>query len=717
MAKFLIVSNRLPVTVKPGDDGFTYSKSIGGLATGLKNYHEQNDALWVGWPGVAKEILSDSDQTSIAQTLEEDYKARPVFLSQEDIELYYEGFSNKTIWPLFHYFAEKTEHTIPMWEAYQAVNQRFLEALEPFIEPDSTIWVHDYQLMLLPGLIRDKYPSVKIGFFLHIPFPSFEIFRLLIWQKEILLGLLGSDLIGFHTYDYVRHFLSSIRRILGLDHHLYQIKHEDRLIETDAFPMGIHYDFFAESPVAPYEKKVDHLILSVDRLDYTKGILERLESFRVFLDKYPDYHTKVSFYLIVAPSRTGLETYESLKESIEKTVSEINGAFGSFDWMPVWFLYQSFTQEDLISFYKAADLMLVTPLRDGMNLVAKEYLAAQKNHHGMLILSETAGAASELSEALIVNPNDHDGVADEIKLAFEMSLDEKRSRHKIMQKRLKRYNVTFWADTFMKRLTAIEPAVKTLKQEEVLDLEFVDETFKAAKRKILFLDYDGTLMSFKKHPDQAYPSVRLKKRLTTLAEIPGTDVVVISGRDHQTLENWLGMLPVSLVGDHGLFIKKKNTEWKKMITPSDSWMVSLRNVLETYADQMPGAFIEDKTHSLAFHFRNAEPDMLSVKIPDLKETLRTMIGAEPIEIQEGHRVIEIKDQRINKGQATYQFTNEITYDFVLTIGDDTTDEDMFKAQADGVTIKVGFGDTAATKRVRSTKDVSALLERLENSAD
>ena len=717
MAQFIIVSNRLPVTVKKDADTFTYSKSIGGLATGLKNYHAQNDAVWVGWPGVPKEELTTQNETEITRTLKAEYQAQPVFLTADDIALYYEGFSNKTIWPLFHYFAEKTEHTTAMWESYQAVNQSFLEALEPLIEDDSTIWVHDYQLMLLPGLIREKYPHVKIGFFLHIPFPSFEIFRLLIWQKEILLGLLGSDLIGFHTYDYVRHFLSSIRRILGVDHHLYHIKHEDRIIETDAFPMGIHYDFFAHNDIAPYEKTIDHLILSVDRLDYTKGILERLDSFKAFLERYPDYHENVSFYLIVAPSRTGLETYEALKESIEKRVSEINGQFGSFDWMPVWFLYQSFTQEELISFYKAADLMLVTPLRDGMNLVAKEYLASQAEHYGMLILSETAGAASELSEALIVNPNDHAGVAADIKLAFEMEKDERISRHKIMQKRLKRYNVTFWADTFMARLNAIEPAVKVLKQEEVLDVDGLIQTFKKATQKILFLDYDGTLVGFKKHPDQAYPSVRLKKRLATLAELPNTEVVVISGRDHQTLDNWLGILPVHLVADHGLFIKKQGAAWKKMITASESWLSALRSVLETYADQMPGAFIEDKTHSLAFHYRNAEPDMLSVKIPDLKETLRTMIGAEPIEIQEGHRVIEIKDQRINKGQATYQFTNEITYDFVLTIGDDTTDEDMFKAQADGVTIKVGFGDTAATKRVRSTKDVSALLERLENSAD
>ncbi len=709
MAEVIFVSNRLPVTLQKTDETLAFSKSIGGLATGLKGYHEREDSLWFGYPGIPQDALSEQQQKHIETTLLKEHKSVPVFIQQEDVELYYEGYSNKTLWPLFHYFKEKTEHQRETWEAYQRVNARFFETLKTHLQDDSVVWVHDYQLMLLPKMIKDAFPSVKVGFFLHIPFPSYELFRLLVHHKPLLEGLMGSDLIGFHTYDYVRHFLSSVRRILGVSHALYRLPYEGREVHVDAFPMGIDYDFFALSKVV--KPAVDErIILSVDRLDYTKGILERLVAFRTFLRRYPEHHGKVKLHLIVAPSRDVLDTYERLKHDIEVLVSEINGEFGSFAWMPVWFLYQSFQQEELIGYYQTSDVMLITPLRDGMNLIAKEYLASQPTTPGVLIISETAGAASELSEALIINPNDDDMIAQAIHQALTMPVEEKRQRHKVMIKRLKRYDVHVWAKTFLERLHSLDIQPAMQKKIQTLDTTWCLEQFKNSQKRLLVLDFDGTLSPLKPLPHQAKPTPQLKKLLHSLTEIPHTDVAIISGRDYQTLDTWLGDLPLALVGDHGVWLKEHHQEWRQTITEDTRWMDTIHPLVERFSDQMPGSFIEDKTHSFAFHYRQSEPDMVAVKLPELKEALRSIIGGQPIELQEGHSVLEIKDRRVDKGQAALSLSRQKPYDFILIVGDDTTDESMFETHPNAISVKVGYGDSHAQHRLASPKEVKELLE-------
>jgi trehalose 6-phosphate synthase/phosphatase len=712
LSKTIFVSNRLPVTVSIKRHQIDYHESIGGLATGLKSFHQGSDSLWVGWPGVAKDRLRRDEEKKIEKTLNQDYKCHPVYLTDKEISRYYEGFSNKTIWPLFHYFADKAEYNERTWDYYQRVNKKFYKSLKPHIEEDSIVWVHDYQLMLLPEMIKEDFPSVKIGFFLHIPFPSSEIFRLLVWKKEILKGLLGSDLIGFHTYDYVRHFLSSVRRILNINQSFYKIQYNDRTIEVDAFPMGIDYNFFSSKQIENIQIPRDYkVILSVDRLDYTKGILERIKAYRAFLKRYPKYRGKVKLHLIVAPSRQSLPTYDELRRNIEKLVSETNGEFGSFDWMPIWYLYQSFSQDDLIKYYKEASILLVTPLRDGMNLIAKEYIAARSDHQGMLIISETAGAASELSEAIIINPNDEMQIAEGIKTALEMTKTERVERNKIMNERIKRYNVEFWATEFMNRLQKVEiKEIVKLPKDAIIDKKLIFDEFKTAKSSILFLDYDGTLVDFQSTPMQAYPSRKLKNILQKLSQIPNTEIVIISGRDHQTLDRWLGNLNVNLVGDHGLWYKTKDSEWRKTISIDSTWKDRMRHVLEIYVDRMPGSFIEEKTHSVAFHYRKCEPEMVSTKMSEIKDALFSIKGNYPIEIQEGHMVLEIKDQRVNKGNATYLFTNHKDYDFMLAAGDDVTDEDMFKVLKDAVTIKIGYGYTQANHRLQTVKEFRELLE-------
>jgi len=711
----IFVSNRLPVTVNINKKEVTYQKSIGGLATGLKSFHEKGDALWVGWPGFSSDRIKKAELNNIESTLVKDYHCFPIYLTEKDVESYYEGFSNRTIWPLFHYFQNLTEYDNQNWQRYKKVNTQFYENMKPFIEDDSVIWIHDYQLMLLPELIKNNHPTVKIGFFLHIPFPSSELFRLLVWKEEILKGVLGADLIGFHTYDYVRHFLSSVRRILNINHEFYKINYKQRQIEIDAFPMGIDYDYFSSHVVQNPIGTTPGIqtILSVDRLDYTKGIVERIKAYKTFLDKYPKYIGKVRMNLIVAPSRQSLPFYDQLRSEIEILVSQINGSFANREWMPIWYYFKSFSQDDLIAYYKASDILLVTPLRDGMNLIAKEYIAARTDNLATLIISETAGAASELSEAIIINPNDELQIADSIKSALELSKKEKIRRNKIMHERIKRYNVNFWANEFINRLNKIEFA-KQIKTpvDQMINTKAIFDEFHQSNKNMFFLDYDGTLAEFKKTPMQAAPTRSLKTLLNKLAENPKNTVVIISGRDHETLDMWFNQMPINLVGDHGLWYKKVGKSWKKTINIESQWKTSIRHVLEMYVDRMPGSFIEEKSHSIALHYRQAEPEMVSVKLSEIKDALYSIKGTTPIEIQQGNMVLEVKDQRVNKGNATRLFTNEEDFDFILVAGDDTTDEDMFKALPEAHTIKIGFGQTAAKHRILTEKAFIQLLKDL-----
>ena len=732
MDRTIIISNRLPVTVIKTGDKIEYIESIGGLSTGLKTYHKDGDSVWVGWPGIAEEDLTGEEKETIQEVLLEKYQCFPVFLSEEEMDTYYYGFSNATIWPLFHYFTSKTIYQEENWISYKRVNEKFYHCAERFFREDALVWIHDYQLMLLPNLVKDNYPEIHVGFFLHIPFPSFEIFRLLIWREEILVGLLGSDIIGFHTHDYVRHFLNSTRRILGTEDNLNTIDYEGRRIFVDAFPMGIDYQRFSGDPgdtelcqeLTQLENPEDmKLVLSVDRLDYTKGIPERIYAFKKFLILYPEYIEKVRLILIVAPSREIIEAYDELLREIKEAVSETNGEFGTLNWMPIWFFFRSFSQENLINFYRHSDVLLVTPLRDGMNLVAKEYLASRVDLQGMVVLSETAGAASQLVEAVIVNPNDLEEIARGIKYAIDMPLEEKMARNRAMCKRIKEYNVNYWADEFVHALRrkVAENASKAPEARLEKEIPLLEKNYINAANRILFLDYDGTLVGFKPIPEQAYPDDELLNDLETLAKDPKNTIVITSGRDRIILENWLGHIPnIHLVSSHGLWHREPETKaWKKVTVVSNRWKKSILPILDLYTDHMPGAFVEEKEYSLVLHYRQCDPDMVNMKISELKETLQGMINTSNLELQEGNKVLEVKDNKVNKGQTAATLLSEGIYDFIFGAGDDTTDESLFSVlPRNAYSVKIGLSKTGANYRLKSWKSMRSILKRLADiSAD
>ncbi len=427
--RIVIVSNRLPFTVEQRDGRIEFKESAGGVATGLKSLLEtMQDSLphkpeycWLGWPGAT---VSEEQKPAVLNRARSEYRSCPVFLSEEDFDKFYEGFCNKTIWPLFHYFAGAVQYDETYWLQYKKVNEAFCATLLEVIGPDDVLWIHDYHLMLLPSLVRKRLPKIGIGFFLHIPFPQFEIYRLLPaqWRREILEGLLGADVVGFHTHDYQKYFLGCVQRILGYKHKLGQLLLDRRIVKVGAFPMGVDFRRFhgaALSPEVQQEKQQlrkslgeTKIVLSVDRQDYSKGIIHRLEGYQSLLEKQPQWRGKVTLLMIVVPSRIGIQDYKGTKTHLEELVGKINGRFGAIDWTPIIYQYRSVPFETLAALYAMSDVALVTPLRDGMNLVAKEYIASRTDKTGVLILSEMAGAARELADAILINPNHREEIAD-----------------------------------------------------------------------------------------------------------------------------------------------------------------------------------------------------------------------------------------------------------------------------------------------------------------
>ncbi|MCE5250965.1 bifunctional alpha,alpha-trehalose-phosphate synthase (UDP-forming)/trehalose-phosphatase [bacterium] len=725
MSRILIVSNRLPISTIRRGRTIKFKPSVGGLATGLKSIMGKfEEHLWIGWPGIVLDNSAENDRTKIISHLAQE-NCCPVFLTHAEVKDYYEGFCNKTIWPLFHYFIQYTRYDVNLWNTYVRVNELFCETVMAVARPDDVIWIHDYHLLLLPKMIRERLPGAAIGFFLHIPFPSFEVFRLLPWRREILEGMLGADLVGFHTYDYVRHFLNSIRSRLSCEISFGQITIGKRIVKTDTFPMGIDYERFAQAARIPAVKeKIENIrervkgrkiIISVDRLDYTKGILHRLESFDLFLDKYSEYRGKVTLILVAVPSREGIEHYEKLKRQLDELIGRINGKYGTFEWMPLWYLYNFLDFPELAALYHAADVALVTPLRDGMNLIAKEFIASRHGTGGVLILSEMAGAAKELREAIVVNPNNADRIADALHRALTMSKREQIARNREMQKRLRQYSVQRWAECFIRELTVFKEQQRTVFSRKLsTDIQNVLlHDYHTGTRRLLLLDYDGTLRPFESRPQQAKPDKELMEILAGLSRHTGNDVLIISGRDKETLDTWFGGIALGMVAEHGVWIKEHDGEWEMIEYLRNNWKSEIRPLLELYIDRTPGSHIEEKEFSLVWHYRNADPALASMIALELKDALINLTINLGLEVLEGSKVIEIKNREINKGRAALRWISRGNYDFILAAGDDLTDESIFNVlDRKAYSIKVGFGFTNARYILDSSKEVRELLKSL-----
>ena len=732
MGRLIIISNRLPFSIERSGEELMVRQSSGGLVSALKSYFEKegtfsgtnqySEEIWVG-----SVDTSETDWRSAvdAGLITANFSIEPVFPDAAIYNGYYNGFSNSSIWPLFHYFPMFAVFKKEYFEAYLKVNHLFADKIAAIYQPGDIIWVHDYQLMLLPNLIRQRLPEASIGFFLHIPFPSYEIFRLMPadWKKAILEGLLGADLVGFHTHDYVQYFIQSAKMILKVESQFNTIYYNNRVVKADQFPIGIDYEKFKEARLDEtvvtissmleekfYDQKI---IFSVDRLDYTKGLEHRLESFEEFLSLYPEWKERVVFILNVVPSRDTIPTYNERKKLIEERVSTINGKYSTLQWQPLIYRYNHLAFDELCALYQVADVALITPLRDGMNLVAKEYIASCIDK-GVLVLSELTGAASELNEALLVNPTDTTEVANAINQALTMPLMEQRSRLSYMQRRIAEYDVLRWINDFLDQLNTAKKdqdalRVNILKEETIQEMM---EHFSQANKRCLLLDYDGTLAPFQKVPSMAMPSEELLQLLAKLTADPANEVVIISGRDMHTLDQWLGHLPVNMIAEHGACIKQKGEKWKELITMSTEWKEQIRPIMQLFVDRCAGSFIEEKKSTLAWHYRNTYPELGFMRSRELRNSLLQLTANTSLQVIDGNRVLEVRMVGVDKGASSTQMINQLNPDFILCIGDDTTDEDMFRALYErGYTIKVGRGNTAAQYTLLSQREVYPFLRR------
>lgn len=730
--RLFIVSNRLPITISEENEKVKIVPSSGGLVSAINSYLHQvpnhySEIFWAGVPGCSAGKWNEA----LSRLKEAPFNYVPVMINKEHYEKYYNGFSNSVLWPLFHYFPSYAEYSADEFQTYLSVNEHFVEVLARQCRDGDTIWIHDYHLLPLAGLLRKIIPNLTIGFFLHIPFPSFENLRLMPknWQQSILNGMLGADLIGFHTTDYASHFLESIQKVLGLDNDRNIIRYQDRLVKVDVFPISIDYSLFHE---AFDQKEVVNLrnvlrekmngwkiIFSVDRLDYTKGVHNRLKAYELFLKQNPSYHNKVVFIINIVPSRDTIPKYAERKQMIDVLISGINSRIGNLHWQPVIYRYQSMEFDEMVALYTICDLALITPLRDGMNLVAKEFVASRKDKKGVLIISEMAGAAKELSSSLIINPNDVHEIAEKIKEGLEMNEEEQAERIDRMQKRISSYDVKAWAEDFMTGLENIKQKQQTF-QEIFLD-EFskrtIYDSFRNASKRLLLLDYDGTLISYAENPKQAAPGNSLKQLLYELSQKEETDIYLISGRNSTWLDEHFSSLPVNLIAEHGAKCKQRNGEWIKEIQTHSEWKEKVHNIMEMYVRRCPNAFIEEKEFSTVWHYRNADPEQGKVKAQELMSELNDNINKRRLQVTIGNKIVEVRNRGIDKGTAIRKILSDHDYDFIFAVGDDKTDEDMFKTlvgRPHCFTIKVGPNASYAQYNLMKPQMVVSFLEGLNH---
>jgi trehalose 6-phosphate synthase/phosphatase len=716
MGRVLLASNRLPITLNLEPHGPSLVPSSGGLATALREVHASGDGRWIGWVGELSRV-PDHAKEGVRSELEA-RRLLPISLSASEIALYYDGFSNAVLWPLFHYLLDKVRlDATNEWRAYKAVNERFADVLAEALQPGDTVWIHDYQLMLVPAYLRKRVPDARIGFFLHVPWPSSDVFRILPSREEILQGVLGADLIGFHTESYRTNFIHSAAKVLNLDLGLETVSWEERSVRVGVYPIGIDLDEFErKSPevdelVVQLRKGTEgkKTLLGVDRLDYTKGVPRRLHAFDRMLEREPQLKGKVHLIQIAVPTREKIDSYAELRSQVNELVGRINSQHGSPTGSPIQLLYRSVASDELLALYRAADVMLVTPLRDGMNLVAKEYVAARTDSEGVLLLSEFAGAASELDAALIVNPYDIGAMASSLRRALVMSTAEQRVRMNRLRAAVRNNPVQEWAHAFLEDLASTEP-VKTTAASSAQELELALTRLRGASHRTFLFDYDGTLVPLAPLPDLAAPDKPLLDLLERLVHTPNTEVHIVSGRSRTSLEEWLGKLPVSLHIEHGFWSRDASGRWTQVSEVPPDFLKRILDIMKRHAFRAPGTLVEQKSASMAFHYRGADPQVAAARLRALRAELSNSLGPNA-ELLEGNKVLEVRLRGVHKGTVVGRILAKAPPGTViLAAGDDRTDEDMFAAlSSDAVTIRIGPGNTHALFRLQSPFELRRVI--------
>ena len=721
-SRLIVVSNRLPVALVREGAGWKAERSAGGLATAMDPILKRAGGVWIGWSGISGEVPAEA-----LELLRQEQGCLAVNLPADIQEKFYEGYANGALWPLFHSFTSKLQFASENWEAYIEANRRFCAAVVEEFQPGDRIWVHDYHLMLLPNMLREQLPEAAIGFFLHIPFPASDVFAILPRGEELLSGLLGADLLSFHTHLHVQHFRQSLRRILGKESTVDRLEVSGREVRLQALPISIAAEEFVkqtnQSETVEQLKKLrtqyqgQKVIVAVDRLDYTKGIPERLRTFRRLLASTPELIGKLVLLQVAVPSRENVEDYQVLRSEVHELISEINGEFGTPAWVPVVYIHRGISRSELVAVYQLADVAWVSPLRDGMNLVAKEYVACHADGAGVLVLSSFAGAAAEMGEALLINPWDQERTGLTVTRALNMNEEEKHDRMRALHERVIRNDVFAWGERFLEILdeAAKVRSGRAPDTPPFLPFEALVEDYRKAPKRLLLLDYDGTLVPLAARPRDAAPDADLLAILSRLTSSEANRVIVISGRRAADLEHWLGQVPrLGLAVEHGARWRLPDSDNWQVRSIEAAWKDSVQPILQHFVDRTPGSFIEEKEFALVWHFRTIEAEFGDWLAAELVAMLEGMLAETELRAYRGHKIVEVKPMWANKGAFANELLSERANDeWILALGDDRTDEDLFTHLPETAwSVHVGGGPSKARYRIVDTAGVRQLLRQL-----
>ncbi|MCM2282290.1 MAG: bifunctional alpha,alpha-trehalose-phosphate synthase (UDP-forming)/trehalose-phosphatase [Bdellovibrionaceae bacterium] len=725
MSRWIMVSNRLPFKLLPNGQ---FAPSSGGLVTAIGGIRSKAkvERIWIG--GAPEGLTEEAWRKRRPTSGKSAWQHVPIFINEDLYDSYYNGFCNDVLWPLLHYQNDLIKFSDQVWNAYIQVNDHFAREIASMAKADDLIWVHDYHLFLLPQLLKRLRPDLRIGFFLHVPFPSSEVFRQLPSREAILESLLTADLVGFHDYSYLHHFCSSLSRILGLESTLLSVRHRGHITRLGVFPVSIDTQAIqararsAEVDELSYRyRKPCFFFLGVDRLDYIKGLDLKLLAFKTLLARYPEVHGKCSLLQLAIPTRTGTPEFSRLHQEFSRMVGEINGLFSTPSWTPIHYMHTSVNGDELLSLYRAADALLVTSKRDGMNLVALEYIAAQTSEHpGVVVLSEFTGALSILSHTLPINPWNTDDTADKMKLAMEMPKQEKSYRLASMTRYLERYTATDWAQTFLDDLAKTPLAAVGVPHIFQPTRPAVDalaaEIAKKAHHVSLILDYDGTLVPIEESPELAVLPPATREILRDFTRFPWLDVLIISGREKRFLQAQFEGVPVALGAEHGaIYFDPQKKKWTQRVQRARSgWYPVAVKILTDYTLRVPRSQIEKKHFALSWHYRQSPSEYADYMAKKIAEELQVGLANLPVTIIRGKKVVEVRAAEADKGLlATWYLEHQVPGSFPLAFGDDRTDEDMFLALKNrGYSFRIGVTDTGADHVLESQASVLPFLSAL-----
>eukprot|EP00250_Pteridium_aquilinum_P003695 c14001_g1_i1 orf=129-3305(+) len=715
--RLLVVANRLPVSATRTGDVWSLESSAGGLVSALLGVR-QFETRWIGWAGV--NVVDEVGQIALKNALEEK-RCVPVFLDEETVHQYYNGYCNNVLWPLFHYLGLPQEDRLSatrsledQFKAYKRANSKFAEVVKSVYQEGDVIWCHDYHLMFLPKCLKDYNVNMKVGWFLHTPFPSSEIYRMLPSRSELLKAVLCADLIGFHTYDYARHFVSACTRILGLEGTRSGVEDHPlgKLTRVAAFPIGIDPERFSEAlsraDVKGYIKELQQkfsgrkVMLGVDRLDTIKGIPQKLLAFEKFLDENAKWRDKVLLVQIAVPTRTDVHDYQRLTSQVHEIVGRINGRFGTLTTVPIHHLDRSLDFHRLCALYAVTDVAIVTSLRDGMNLVSYEFVACQNEKKGVLILSELAGAAQSLGAgAILVNPWNISDVAIAIKYALDMPEADREECHRHNFEHVTTHTAQVWADTFVSELndTIVEAELRTLRIPPNLPIEEAVTKYQQARNRLLILGFNATMTTQVDGPGRRGPEqirdmkLRLHPHLQevfgVLCKDPKTTIVILSGSERSVLDEAFGSFDLWLAAENGMFLRHTRGEWKTTMPEhlNMDWMDSVQPVFDYFRERTPRSYVEARETSLLWNYKYADIEFGKIQARDMLQHLWTgPISNAAVDVVQGGRSVEVRPVGVSKGAAVDRILGEIVHrkrimtpiDYVLCIGHFLSkDEDIY----------------------------------------